>query len=66
MESYPSLPNNVKYLVPSETLINPSILSNLIRKDLEQIHFCVKYYKLKYFDMISHLLKYDQDQNLHF
>ena len=37
MESYfPSL-NKTKDLVPSSTLINPSILSNLISKDLESI-----------------------------
>ena len=37
MESYIILPHNTKYLVPSETLINPPILLNLIRKGLEWI-----------------------------
>ena len=37
MESYFSLPNNIKCLVPSETLIDPSILLNIIRKDLESV-----------------------------
>ena len=37
MESYFSLPNDTKYLVPSETLIDPSILLNLIPKCLESI-----------------------------
>ena len=37
MESYFSLPNNTKYQVSSKTLINPSILSNPIRKGLESI-----------------------------
>ena len=32
MVSYLSGPNNTKYLVPSKTLTNPFILSNLIRK----------------------------------
>ena len=30
MPTYFSGPNNTKYLVPSETLINPPTLSNLI------------------------------------
>ena len=34
MESYFSLSNNTKYLVPAKTQINPPILSNLIRKGL--------------------------------
>ena len=37
MELYFSLSNNSKYLVPSETLINLSILLKLIRKHLESI-----------------------------
>ena len=39
MKSYFSPPNNTKYLVPSYTLINPTILSNLIRNDLSPISF---------------------------
>ena len=35
MESYSSLPINTKYLVPLQTLINPSILLNPICKGLE-------------------------------
>ena len=37
MTSYFSGLNNTKYLVPSQTLINLSILSNLIRKGLAPI-----------------------------
>ena len=37
MKSYFSPPNNTKYLVPSVTLINPSILLNLIPKGLASI-----------------------------
>ena len=37
MKSYFSLPNNTKYLAPSKTLINPTILSNLIREGLKSI-----------------------------
>ena len=33
MASYFSGPNNTKYLVPSETLINPSTLTNQIHND---------------------------------
>ena len=36
MDSYFSLPNNTKYLVPLQTLINPSILSNL--KSIKLLH----------------------------
>ena len=34
MALYIKRPNNTKYLVPTETLINPSILSNLIRNNI--------------------------------
>ena len=37
MASYFSEPNSNKYLVPSETLINPSTVSNLIRKGFASI-----------------------------
>ena len=37
MKSYFSLPNNTKYLAPSKTLINPTILSNLIPEGLKSI-----------------------------
>ena len=37
MRSYFPPPNNNKYLVESETLTNPSILLNLIRKILAPI-----------------------------
>ena len=60
MKLYFSLTNNIK------TLINPSILSNLIRKGLAASNCSIKCYKPKYFHMISHLLKYYQDQNLQF
>ena len=36
MALYFSEPNNNKYLTPSQTLINPSILSNLIRNGKSQ------------------------------
>ena len=34
MESYFLLPDNSKYLVPSKTLINPTVLLNLALKGL--------------------------------
>ena len=37
MKSYFSLPYNTKSLIPSYTVINPSILLNLLRSDLESI-----------------------------
>ena len=60
MKFYFSLTNNIK------TLINPSILSNLIRKVLAACNCSIKCDKPKYFHMIFHLLKYYQDQNLQF
>ena len=44
-------------------LINPSILSNLIRKGFGS-KFYIKCHKLKYFCVIFHLLKCYQAQNL--
>ena len=64
MESYFSLGNNAKYLILSKTLINPFILLNRTSKGLKSIKLLC--YKLKYFHMIFHLLKYHQDQNLQF
>ena len=64
MESYFSLPNNTKYLVILEILINLFILSNLIRKGLESINYCTKCYKPKNFCTIFHILKYFQNQDL--
>ena len=49
MESYFSLPNNTKYLVPSYTLINPSILSNLMGKRLAPIKFLYEMLEAKIF-----------------
>ena len=49
MKSYFSLPNNTKYLVPSQTLTNPSILLNLICKDLASIKVLHEMLKSKIF-----------------
>ena len=53
MESFFSLPSNTKCLVSFQTLINPSILLNIIEYN-------------NYFHMIFHLLKHPQDHNLQF
>ena len=42
MESYFAITNNTKNLVPSQSLINPSFLSNIIRKRLESIKLFYK------------------------
>ena len=56
----------IKYLVPSQILMNLSILLNLIRKGkvLLQSIFCMKCYKSKYFHITFHLMKCYQNQNL--
>ena len=55
MKSYFSPPNNIKFLVPSETLIDPSILLNLIRKDLARIKVLYEmlYTKIFSYDFLS-------------
>ena len=64
METNFSLPNNTKYQVPS--LMKQSILSNIICKGLESVKLLHEMFKLKYLYMMSHLLKYYQDQNVQF
>ena len=49
MELYFSGPNNTIYLVPSETLINPSTLSNLICKGFSVKIFPYNYHLRKYY-----------------
>ena len=57
MASHISGPNNTKYLV------NPSTLSNLIRNGSDESNFCMECDNPRYFCIIFHLLKY-QNQNL--
>ena len=49
MKSHLSVPNNTKYLVPSKTLRNLSILSNLIRKSLATIKVLCEMFETKIF-----------------
>ena len=49
MESYFSAPNNTKYLVSSETLINPSILLNVICKGFKPIKILYQMLETKIF-----------------
>ena len=58
MKSYFSPPNNTKYLVPSQTVINPSTLSNLIFNGFAPIKVLQEYHKPKYFRVIFHLIEY--------
>ena len=61
--SYFSGASNTKYLVSSSVQLNPSILSNLIRKDFVSIKVLyVKCHKSKYFRVVFCLLKYYQKQ----
>ena len=70
MGSYFSELNNTNCVDPLQTLINPSILWNLFYQIVsDQSKFCVKCmkcHKSKYSGMISHLVKYYQDQTLEF
>ena len=67
--------NYIKYLVPSQTLINPSTLWNVICNGFAPIKVLkyhkyeissMKYHKPTYFRMIFHVLKYHQNLNLQF
>ena len=49
MKLYILAPNKTKYLVPSKTLINPSILLNLIRKDSAPITLLYEMLQTKIF-----------------
>ena len=49
MKSYFLLPNNTKFLVPSQTLSDPSFLSNLIHKGLLSIRLLYEMLSTKIF-----------------
>ena len=66
MKSYFSLPNNTKYLAPSKTLINPTILSNLIREGLKSIKLLYGMLRNKIFSRDFSSIKCYLDQNLQF